>query len=79
MTPEEFIGEKAVLDEIGTYIFAEDKDGRLSMLSEVRGWGRIRNLFPDDDTATKFQDELGAWIVEAINEKLKREKDEKNR
>lgn len=42
----------------------------------VRGWGAIQNLFRHPREAKEFQDELGKWIAEAINEKLERERKE---
>jgi hypothetical protein len=76
----EFIGEKASYDENGLKIWGINKAGGYQMLADVRGWGAIQNLFKDKkgkidmDKAEKFQDELGVWIAEAINEKLSRER-----
>ena len=50
------------------------------MIADLRGWGAIQNLFKlkggaiDFEKAEKFQDDLGQWIADAINEKLEREK-----
>lgn len=76
MKPEQFIGEKAVYDEAGQMIFAQTGDD-MQMLLDVRGWGAIQNLPEFKNNAQKaanFQDELGEWIAEAINEKLQRER-----
>ena len=76
----DFIGVKAKYDEIGQFIWGIEKDGGHQKLADLRGWGAIQNLFInkdktiDFDAATSFQDELGRWIVEAINEKLERER-----
>jgi hypothetical protein len=49
------------------------------MLAEMRGWGHIQNMFRNEkdkidvDAAAKFQDELGQWVAEAINEKMEKE------
>ena len=44
------------------------------MILDVRGWGAIQKLFKgNSQKAVDFQDELGAWFVDAINEKLERE------
>ena len=52
------------------------------MLLDLRGWGAIQNLFlkngnavdPDwEERARNFQDELGRWIADAINQKLKQQ------
>ena len=75
----DFIGEKATYDESGQMIFGVDKKGGLQLIADVRGWGAIQNLFKNSDgtikaEASKFQDKLGEWLAEAINEKLEREK-----
>lgn len=38
----------------------------------IRGWGAIQQMFPTIEIAEEFQDELGRFIAEAINEKLER-------
>lgn len=75
----EFIG-KAVYDVNGGMLWSEDQTGCLSHLIDIRSYGRIQNLFLRKlkgqdliDTANKFQDELGEFIAEAINEKIERE------
>jgi hypothetical protein len=37
----------------------------------VRGWGAIQHLFKSYEEQEAFQDELGIFIQDAINEKLK--------
>jgi hypothetical protein len=74
MKPQDFIGKKATYFEYGTQIFGENKKGELQMILDVRGWGAIQNLFKgNSQKAVDFQDELGEWFVDAINEKLERE------
>ena len=80
MKVTDFIGLKATYDEYGQYIWAVDKDGGHPKLADLRGWGAIQNLFKtkggliDEEKAASFQDELGRWLVDAINEKLERER-----
>lgn len=74
----DFIGEKVKYDNLGQYIWGVKGD-KLQMIADLRGWGAIQNLFAENgkidmEAAEKFQDELGEWIVSAINEKLEREK-----
>jgi len=38
----------------------------------IRGWGAVQHLFKTYDECKEFQDELGEFICEAINEKLKK-------
>ncbi len=75
----DFIGDKATYDEMGQIIFGE-KDNQMQRIADVRGWGAIQNLFKNNNgtinekEAMAFQDKLGVWLTEAINEKLEREK-----
>lgn len=79
----DFIGEKVWFDEGGAgYIWGEEKDGGSQMIGEVRGWGAIQNLFKDKNggvdfkKAEDFQDALGHWIADAIQQKLKKENED---
>ena len=80
MKVTDFIGVKAKYDEDGQFIWGIEKDGGHQKLADLRGWGAIQNLFInkdktiDLDAAASFQDEFGRWIVEAINDKLERER-----
>jgi hypothetical protein len=38
----------------------------------IRGWGAIQHMFPSITDAEEFQNELGKFIAEAINEKIQR-------
>lgn len=55
-----------------------ESNGGCQLLADVRAWGRIQNMFKDNkgnmdlEAAAKFQDEVGLFIAEAINEKLER-------
>jgi hypothetical protein len=76
---KKFIGVAKHDEYKGTYIWGVDKTGGHQMIAEIRGWGAIQNMFKSKDgsinfeDAEKFQDELGEFIAEAINEKLMRE------
>ncbi len=80
MKVTDFIGLKAIYDDYGKYIWGEDRESGHQKLADLRGWGAIQNLFKteggliDKDKAASFQDELGRWLVDAINEKLERER-----
>jgi len=83
MKISDFIGEKATYESIGQTIWGHNKEEGMQMLADLRGWGAIQNLFTDKkgafienglEKAEKFQDKLGQWIAEAINEKLKKER-----
>ena len=80
MKVSDFIGERAKYDNDGQYIWGVSKEGGHQMIADLRGWGAIQNLFKlpkgaiDIEKAEKFQDEVGEWIVAAINEKLENDK-----
>ena len=74
----DFIEGKVTYDNYGQYFWVNDASEGQQMLAELRGWGRIQNMFQskskyDLEGAEKFQDELGEWVASAINEKLQRE------
>lgn len=84
-----FIGKRVYYDTYGGgYIWGEPvnkKEGQ-QMIAQVedveegnavvsiRGWGAIQHLKNLPCSPHQFQDELGKFIAEAINEKLEREK-----
>jgi hypothetical protein len=77
---QDFIKGKAKYDEYGQTVFIEQPDGHQQMFANLRGWGAIQNLFKNKDgsikfkEAEKFQDMVGEWLQDAINEKLERER-----
>jgi hypothetical protein len=50
--------------------------GVVNEVLSIRGWGAIQNMFSTIESAEEFQNELGKFIAEAINEKLKQLEDE---
>ena len=67
-----YLGEKVEYDEQGTQIWAKT-NGVLQHVADVRGWGAIQNMFKTGVEAQEFQDAVGQFIVDAINEKLERD------
>jgi hypothetical protein len=79
----DFIGNRVYYDEHGGgYIWGKTKDQGSQMIAQVdspqddyvlsiRGWGAIQNMIKNQEDAEKFQDYLGEWIADAINQKLK--------
>ncbi len=81
MDINDLINGKVTYDKYGgQYFWINDPIGGLQMLAEMRGYGHIQNMFKDTkgnvdmEAADKYQDEVGDWIAEAINEKLERER-----
>lgn len=80
----QFIGDSCIPDPgWAGYIWGmDDETEELQMIGEVRGWGAIQNLFKekggavDLEKAEKFQDDLCAFIAEAVDEKIKKVLDE---
>lgn len=64
-------------DPFGTYLWSkQSEDGGSQMIGEVRGWGALQNIFANEVEAAAFQDEVGKFIADAINEKVARLKAE---
>lgn len=67
-------------DSMGTHIWAKQTEGHQLVAQvkdfkflDIRGWGAIQQLFPDLESAEKFQDEIGEFVAQAIREKIERE------
>jgi hypothetical protein len=61
-------------DDYGQYLWSKQtKDGGSQMIGEVRGWGALKNAFKTEKESAKFQDEIGKFIADAINEKVQRD------
>lgn len=85
---KKFIGHAKYDEWGGGYIWGYDKKDGNNMLAQiekipnetvevnkvlsVRGWGAIQNMFPSTEVAKEFQNELGKFIADAINEKLEK-------
>jgi hypothetical protein len=59
-------------DDYGQYLWANHDDGN-QLIGEVRGWGALQQEFKTEAGAEAFQDEVGKFIADAINEKIKRD------
>lgn len=77
MTIKDWFRNEVQYDNDGTQIWVieKTKDAHyMHHVADVRGWGEMLNLFNlDYDKAAEFQDRVGKFIAEAINEKLERE------
>jgi len=72
-TPEWFIGHAEFDKNGGGYIWGVDKNSNYQMVAEIRGWGAIQQLFKTEIEAAVFQDKIGKFISDAINEKIERD------
>jgi hypothetical protein len=59
-------------DDYGQYLWAKHSDGN-QLIGEVRGWGALQQEFKTEKEAEAFQDEVGKFIADAINEKIQRD------
>lgn len=71
---KEFLNGKVVYDKGSNMFFVNGEQ----MVLDMRGWGHIQNMFKegqkyDLDAAAEYQDRIGEFIAEAINEKMERE------
>jgi hypothetical protein len=75
----DFINGKVTYDKESQYFWVQGHSNGIQMLGELRGWGHIQNMFKDKTgkvdfkTAELFQDEIGEFVAQAVNEKLERE------
>jgi hypothetical protein len=60
-------------DDLGTYIWGNREDGTREIIVVVYGYQNEIEESEGVKQAEHFQDELGKFIAEAINEKIKRE------
>jgi len=61
-------------DNWGQYLWSKQSpDSGSQMIGEVRGWGALQHEFETENEAEEFQDMVGKFIAEAINEKIKRD------
>lgn len=72
-TPDDirkYIG-KAMYDAHGQLIFRGADNDNLQQFLDVRGWGAIQHMgFKTVEEAMVFQDRVGQWVTDVINEKL---------
>jgi hypothetical protein len=71
MTIKEWLKD-VYYDQWGQYLWAKHDDGN-QLIGEVRGWGALQNEFKTEIETAVFQDEVGKFIAEAINEKVQRD------
>lgn len=71
MTLKEWLKD-VYYDEYGQYLWSKNDNDESQMIGEIRGWGALQYEFETEEDAIKFQDEVGKFIAEAINEKIQR-------
>ncbi len=67
----DFINGKVTYSKQGQYLWI---DNGMRLLAQLRGWGTFTKMFSTGKDAAKFQDEVGQFVADAINEKIEREK-----
>lgn len=74
MTIKEWLKD-VYYDENGQYLWSkQDADGGSQMIGFWGGgWGALQNKFKTEEEAATFQDEVGKFIADAINEKIQRD------
>lgn len=60
-------------DDLGTYVWANRNDGSRELVAVVNGYNTETEKNEGKEVAELFQDELGKFIAEAINEKVHKE------
>jgi hypothetical protein len=78
MTIKEWLKD-VYYDQWGQRLWSkQDEDGGSQMVGEIRGWGAIQQLFGTHKECADFQDEIGKFIADAINEKVQRDFGDEN-
>lgn len=60
-------------DKYGTHIWNVEQNESMQLIADVRGWGALQHEFKTEEEASKFQDEVGEFIAQAIREKVERD------
>lgn len=68
-----FIGKANYTGDLGTYIWGNNEAGKTELIAIIEGYREIQNICTTISEANEFQDEMGRFIAEAINEKIQRE------
>ena len=69
-----FIGKANYTGDLGTYIWGNNIYGKTELIAMIEGYREIQNLCTTVSEANEFQDEMGRFIAEAINEKIERDR-----
>jgi hypothetical protein len=71
MTVKEYLKDGVSYNSAGPGITINNKEPVVNILGFLKGKNSIKKLFDNDiDAAMDFEDELGEWIADAINQKL---------
>jgi uncharacterized protein YqgQ len=70
MSIKDFINGPVTYDDYGQYLWINTPKDGTQMLGEIRGWGHIQYMFKDQKESQKFQDEVGKFVADAVNEKM---------
>jgi DNA-directed RNA polymerase alpha subunit len=68
-----FIGRVNYNTDLGTYIWSNNQFGKPELIAMIEGYRGIQEVCTTISEANDFQDEMGKFIADAINEKIERE------
>lgn len=68
-----FIGKVNYNADLGTHIWSNNAFGKTELIAMVEGYRGIQEVCTTISEANEFQDEMGRFIAEAINEKIERD------
>lgn len=77
MTVQEWLKD-VYYDVSMQFIFAKKKNKGVEAVAGIRGFGSLSKEFPTLEETYNFQDQVGKFIAEAINEKIERLKQQNN-
>lgn len=79
MNIKRFINGRVIYDEEEHKLWIVEPSGNHKQLTKIDSFSNVRNMFVtpsrnDEYGAVKYQDDLGKWISDAINEKINNER-----
>lgn len=64
-------------DPVGQYLWNTQQNGERQMVADIRGFGALEHMFETPKDVYNFQDKIGEFIAQAIQEKIERLKNNK--
>lgn len=68
-----FIGKANYTSNLGTCIWSNNVFGKTELIAMIEGYRGIQEVCTTISEANEFQDEMGNFIADAINEKIERD------
>ena len=74
MTVQEYLKNGVFTLNYSTQVFTKNEVKGDQLVLDIRGFGYLRHALKNENNAAEFQERVARFVVDAINEKLEREK-----